>query len=103
MGRASRGDDHEVAGPVFAENQAGPFDEVEQCVEECARLEGAEMGSVDAGDPRKHGVDDVVLRIESQVGDEPLGGRARVIAEEAEDADPDDQRHGATEPASGCR
>ena len=60
-------------------------------------LEGAEVGAVDPRDAADHLVDDVIVGIEAQMGDDAFGGRARVVAEEAEDADPHGQRRRAAQ------
>ena len=66
-------------------------DHVEDGIEERAGLECAEMDPIDAGDPRERGMDGLVVRIEPEMADDPLGMRARVVAEEAEDAEPHKQ------------
>ena len=73
---------------MVAEDQADPLDRVEPGVEEGADLEGAEVRPVDAGDPGDHRVDELVVRIQPEVGDDPLGVRARVVPEEAETPTP---------------
>ena len=62
----------------------------------------AEMRPVDARDAREYLVDDPVVWIEPQVGDEPLRGRSRVVAEEAGDADSDGERHHTADEFEGA-
>ncbi len=60
------------------------------------------MVPADARDAGEQFMNDPVMGIEPQMGDDPLGGRARIVTEESEDADPEGERHRAADQLEGA-